>query len=274
MTIGRALKDAEEQLKAAGITSAHLDAQILMELVAHRDRSWLAAHNDEVLTELQTTNYRLLTSQRSQRIPLVHLTGRREFYGLELEITPAVLTPRVETEKMVEFAIQYAPKNSRLIDIGTGSGAVAIAIAKHRPDLDITATEVSTDALKIARRNATVHSVEIKFVASDLWGSIANKFAAVVTNLPYLKDDAELMAEVQKEPGVALFGGPDGLSLYRKFFTDLPKHLEPGGYVFIESDPWQQPELIKIAESAGLKVIEQDYFVLGFTWPLPASRRH
>lgn len=262
MTIGQALKDAEEQLKAAGISSARLDALILMEYVTGKNREGLIAHSDQILESPEP--YFDLIGKRSHRTPLVHLTGKREFYGLELDITPAVLTPRVETEKMVDLAIHYAPKNSRLIDVGTGSGALAIAIKKHRPDLEVWASEVSKEAIDVARKNASGHKSDIHFVESDLWQKIDGTFTTVVTNLPYLKDDAELMPEVQKEPAVALFGGQDGLELYRKFLQDLPNHLGPGGYLFTECDPWQQPELIKEAAQIGLKVIEQDYFILGF----------
>jgi release factor glutamine methyltransferase len=240
------------------------------------DRAWVLAHDDEPLTPHQIADFEAFISRRSERVPVVHLTGIREFYALDMDITPEVLTPRVETEQMVDWAIAYAPKKSRLIDIGTGSGAIAIAIAIHRPDLHITATEISPDALKIARRNAKKHDADIEFIESDLWENVpgtsgtsgtfgaSNTFDTIVTNLPYLRTDADLMPEVTKEPAVALFGGEDCLDLYRRFLEGIPAHLTPGGFLFTECDPWQHQTLIAAAATHGLTPIEQGYFILGF----------
>ncbi len=266
MTIGEAITDAKGWLESHDVGSARLDAELLLSHVLKHDRAWLLAHSDDELTPEERQMYAIIVQRRTKRVPLVHLTGKREFYGLEFTITPDVLTPRVETEKMVEWAIKYAPKKSKLIDIGTGSGALAIAIGKHRPDLTITATEVSAQALKVARQNATDYGVKLKFVESNLWADVEGIFETIVTNLPYLRDDAcdELMEEVRYEPGVALFGGSDGLDLYRKFFATIGDHLAPGGIVFTECDPWQHKMLIKEAKRVGLRVIEEDYFILGF----------
>ncbi len=264
MTIKEALTHSQDSLKAANISSAKLDTELLLAHVLGSTREYLLAHDDLELTAEQTDQFKGLINRRAHHEPLVHLTNRCEFYGLELEITPDVLTPRVETEQMVEWAVQYAPPGSKLIDIGTGSGAIAIAIAKHRPDLEIWATELTPEALQIAKRNTDKHKLNIKCVQSDLFQAISASFSTVVTNLPYLKDDADLMPEVQKEPAVALFGGPDGLDLYRRFLRELPEHLEPDGYLFTECDPWQQADLISQAAKIGLKPLQQGYFIMGF----------
>ncbi len=272
MTIKELLDQSTETLKSVGITSAQLDAQLLMAHALGCDRAWVLAHTEHVLTTPQAKAFDAFIDQRSKRTPIVHLTGTKQFYGLEMHITPAVLTPRAETESMVELAINYAPQNSRLIDIGTGCGAIAIAISTHRPDLDIWATEVSEEALEVVKANINKHKLNTRLIRSNLFNAFAKtpykdsscRFATVVANLPYLENKAELMPEVLKEPAVALFGGSDGLDVYREFFKQLPRYLEPGGYVFTESDPWQQPSLIEIAQKVGLKVIEQDYFILGF----------
>ena len=265
-TIRHAVNHGLDALTKAHIDSPRLDAELIVAYVVGRDRAWLLAHDDYELAPEQTDQINALIARREAREPLVHLTGNREFYGLDLEITPDVLTPRVETEQMVEWAIKYAPKRSTLIDIGTGSGAIAIAIAKHRPDLKITATEVSIKALKVARANAKRHDVDIEFIESDLWDSVPDQYTTIVTNLPYLRDDAraDLMEEVKHEPDVALFGGDDGLDLYRRFLTGLADHLTPGGYLFTECDPWQHEALIAEAAKVGLTPIEQGYFILGF----------
>jgi release factor glutamine methyltransferase len=265
VTVRNALKHAVTRLDQAKISGSRLDSELIMAYVLGRGRAWLLAHDDIELDEPQLEQFNALINRRFNREPVVHITGTREFYGLDFEITPDVLTPRVETEQMVEWAIQYASQNSRLIDIGTGSGAIAIAIAKHRPDLDITATEISDRELGVARRNAAKHGVNLHFIVSDLWSALASQaFDAVVTNLPYLQNDADLMPEVRREPAVALFGGPDGLDLYRHFLAGLPEHLNPGGYLFTESDPWQHELLIAEAAKFDLTPIEQGYFILGF----------
>lgn len=287
-SVAKWLKDAAEELAQAHTGSERLDAELILGHVLGHDRAWLKAHGADPLTTRQSAAATALIKRRAAREPLVHLTGKREFYGLELEVTPDVLTPRIETEQMVEWAIQHAPQNGRLVDIGTGSGAIAIAIAKHRPDLHVTATDVSQAALAVAQRSAATHKVKINFVISDLWRQIprsdldrklASKaarsetrrpttglFDTVVTNLPYLRDDAatELMPEVRREPAVALFGGADGLDLYRRFLAGLPGHLAPGGLLFTECDPWQHDTLIAEAAAYGLSPIEQGYFILGF----------
>lgn len=263
-TVREALTAAITFLEAQSIAGARLDAQLLLAHTLRRDRAWLLSHDDYELTPHQEADFEAFISRRSEHIPVVHLTGTREFYGLDIAITPDVLTPRVETEQIVEWAIKHAPQASSLIDIGTGSGAIAIAIAIHRPDLTITATEISDEALIIARRNAKTHCAKLTFIMSDLWDGVPGVYDTVVTNLPYLRTDADLMPEVQKEPAIALYGGQDGLDLYRRFLQDLPNHLSPGGFLFTECDPWQHEALISEAAKIGLSPIEQGYFILGF----------
>jgi len=266
MTVGEAIIDARGWLATSKVSSARLDAELLLGHILGRDRAWLLAHDDTELTPEERQMYAIIIHKRTRRIPLVHLTGKREFYGLDITITPDVLTPRVETEQMVDWAIKYAPENSRLIDIGTGSGAIAIAIAVNRDDLKITGTEISVPALAVAQNNASDHDTPVTLIKSDLWDQVDGQFETIVTNLPYLRDDArdELMEEVKYEPEVALFGGNDGLDLYRRFLVDLRRHLVPGGFLFTECDPWQHEPLIAIAAKYDLRPVEQGYFILGF----------
>jgi release factor glutamine methyltransferase len=266
VTIQQALERAQLVLDAAQITGGRLDSELLLAHVVGKNRAWIKAHDTDTLTSNQSKAYDELIARRAKHVPVVHLTGTREFYGMDFAITPDVLTPRIETEQMVEWAIKHAPQSSSLIDIGTGSGAIAIAIASNRPDLSVAATEVTKEALDVARNNAKKHAVEIEFIKSDLWNNVPGRFDTVVTNLPYLPDDAEpdLMPEVRLEPKVALFGGSDGLDLYRRFLSSLPQHLSPDGYLFTEADPWQHESLMSLAAEQGLSPIEQGYFILGF----------
>ena len=258
------LNEAITRLESKKVAGARLDAELLMAHVLRRDRTWVLAHDDEKLSPAQITNFERLVDLRSDHVPLVHLTGTREFYGLSLQITPDVLTPRVETEQIVDWAIKHSPADARVIDIGTGSGAIAIALGVTRPDLHIAATEISADALKVAVANARKFNTDIEFVESDLWQDVAGLFDTIVTNLPYLRDDADLMPEVKREPAIALFGGADGLMVYRRFLEDVPSHLKVGGFLFTECDPWQHESLIAEAARYGLVPVEQGYFILGF----------
>lgn len=266
MTIESALRQGIIQLDSAGIPSNRLDSELLLAHVLRCSREQILTHPEQEISPKQVSEYQTLVDKRAAHTPLVHLTESREFYGLDFTITPDVLTPRVETEQMVEYAIKYAPQNSRLIDIGTGSGAIAVAIASRRPDLAVSATEVSSAALEVAAANAKRHQVDVELIESDLWDKVEGKFSTIVTNLPYLRDDAisELMPEVTREPAVALFGGDDGLDLYRRFLAGISDHLEPGGYLFTECDPWQQEQLKAEAAKYGLSSIEQGYFITGF----------
>jgi len=264
MTLETWLKKAVKELGAADIGSARLDTQLLAAHVLNHPREWILAHPEYELAKAEGEKLDELLARRVAHHPVAHLVGHREFFGLDFEITPDVLTPRPESEPMITWAIQYAPKDGRLIDMGTGSGAIAIAIAKARPDLHVTGTDITTEALEVAHRNAQRHHAKLELVKSNLWDKIPGRYHTVVTNLPYLRDDEQLLAEVKREPAIALFGGPDGLDLYRQLLTDLPKHLEPGGYFFCESDPWQHNQLTQDAASQGLQKLEEDYFLLGF----------
>lgn len=265
MTIAEAQRHGHNTLRKAGIESLRLDTTLLLEKATGKPRAWLFAHPEAELAEKPAHTFMELVNRRRQRIPLAHLTNKLEFYGLDFYIDERVLQPRVETEKIVEYALHYAPQGSRLIDVGTGSGAIAIAIKKHRPDLEVWATDVSTAALEVAAINAKNLDAKIRILASDLWDRVDGSYATVVTNLPYLRNDAELMPEVSNEPEIALFGGSDGLELYRRFLGQLANHLRPRGYLFTECDPWQHEELITSAKNVGLALIESNnYFVLGF----------
>lgn len=273
MTINEALKSATEKFSKLNISSAQLDAQLLLSATLHKPKEFLIAHSGDILTDAQIKKFDEFTKRRLDREPVCYITNQIEFYGLDLYIDNRALSPRVETELVTEQAIKNAPKNSTLIDIGTGSGAIAVAIAKHRPDLAVVATEISKDALEVAKKNAEAilgKDHKIKFMVTDIFEGVTGTFETVVTNLPYVSEDYKprMKPEVAKEPAVALFGGPgDGLDLYRRFYAQLPKHIQAGSLVYHESDPWQHQELTKLATKAGLKPILEDYLILGFQKP-------
>lgn len=273
MTIQEALTSTTNTFKTVGIPSAQLDASLLLAHTLSKPKEYLISHDDQILTDGETSTFQAYVSRRLDREPVCYITNSLEFYGIDFYVDNRVLSPRVETELIAEQAIQKTPQNSHLIDIGTGSGAIAIAIAKHRPDLSITATEVSGDALNVAKLNAVKilgDNHTIKFVTADIFNNVDGVYDTVVTNLPYVSDDYKpnMKPEVQKEPAVALFGGPgDGLDLYRRFYKQLGEYIKVGSRIYHESDPWQHEALTKLATAAGLKPILEEYLILGFEKP-------
>ncbi len=271
MNTREALLKAQAKLVTANVSNPRLDSEILLADSLTHTREWLIAHDDYALTTAQQKSYDRHIARRADREPVCYITNKLEFYGIELYIDNRVLSPRIETELIVEQAIKNAPRDSTLIDIGTGSGAIAIAIAKHRPDLSIVATEISNGALDVAILNANSilgPNHGISFVISDIWAGIPKRYDTVVTNLPYVSRDylPQMKPEVTKEPALALYGGNgDGLQLYRRFYQGLTSHLASSALVYHESDPWQHQELIELAKVAGLKLVFEKYLILGFS---------
>lgn len=271
MTIKEALQQAKSKFEAVDIKSARLDSELLLATALGKEKEWLIAHDNDKLTAEQQKKFEGFIKRRLDREPVCYITNKLEFYGIDFYVDNRVLSPRVETELIAEQAIKNAPKGSKLIDLGTGSGAIAVAIAKHRPDLDIVATEVSEEAMEVAKINAKSilspkHS--IKFVMADVWDGADGVFNTVVTNLPYVSEDYKpnMKPEVLKEPAVALFGGKgDGLDLYRRFYSNIKPHIKKGSRIYHESDPWQHEGLKELAKAQGLRPILEEYLILGFT---------
>ncbi len=241
-----ALDRATRILRAAGVDSPRLDAEILL---AHclddvtSDRSHLIAHPDLPLTPAQIARYTKLIQRRAAREPLAYLTGRRWFFGLELLVTPAVLIPRPETELLVEKALAWLAsshlENTTVIDVGAGSGAIAIAVAVHtQPTVTIFASELSPAALAVAQANACQHCPDrITFLSGGLLTPLAEPVDLILANLPYIAETERptLMPEVRDhEPDEALFGGDDGLRLIERLLAQAPDHIRPHGALMLE----------------------------------------
>ena len=273
MNIRAVLKEVTAELAKAGSPSAKLDAELILAKMLDHPREWLIANDRTELTASQKNNYDALIKRRLSHEPVSYINQSIEFYGLDFFVDKRVLSPRVETEMIVERTIQDAPPNGMVLDMGTGSGAIAIALCKHRPDLEIVATDISNDALEVARINAVKllgndHKIDLRM--ADIWEGIGTSFDVVATNLPYVSKDYKknMKPEVLNEPAIALFGGEgDGLDLYRKFYQGLNEHLKDGGLVYHESDPWQHESLKKLAATAGLVPCFEDYLILGFKKP-------
>jgi release factor glutamine methyltransferase len=270
MTVKEALSMAKSKFEQVDIKSARLDSEILLASALKKDKEWLITHDNDELSAKQQLVFNKFVERRLDREPVCYITNKLDFYGIDFYVDSRVLSPRVETELIAEETIKNAPKNSKLIDLGTGSGALAIAIAKHRPDLEITATEISEEAMEVAKLNAKNilgKDNKIKFIMADVWDGVDGTFETIVANLPYVSEDYKpnMKPEVLKEPAVALFGGKgDGLDLYRKFYSDIKRHINPDSKIYHESDPWQHEDLKALAEAEGLKPILEEYLILGF----------
>lgn len=230
-----------EALREAGIEFA--DARVLLRSVLAVDNAHLVAHPEKALTGEQNERYLALAQRRRAGEPVAYLTGEREFYGLAFKVTPAVLIPRPETELLVESALAFIPENTaenapvRLLDLATGSGCVAVAIATRRPRALVTATDVSSAALAVARENAARHAANIEFLESDWFAALAGRrFDVIVANPPYVAEDDPHLAEgdLRFEPGGALVAGPKGLDCIEIIVERAADFLAPGGRLLFE----------------------------------------
>jgi release factor glutamine methyltransferase len=213
-TVRDALDSALVALTAAGVDTPRLDAEVLLAHALGAGRATLYTDPDRELPGPAARAYRELVRRRAvEREPVAYLTGRRAFRRMELAVDRRVLIPRPETELLVEVGLELPP-GARVVDVGTGSGAIALALKQERPDLDVTATDVSPDALDVARANAARLGLDVAFVRADLFDG---RFDAVLANPPYVRDDEPLPPEVGRhEPRAALRGGPDGLDVVRR----------------------------------------------------------
>jgi release factor glutamine methyltransferase len=206
-----ALDSAVIPLKAAGCGTPRLDAEVLLGSVLGVDRTALYLDPDRLLSGDQARAFMGLVSRRREREPVAYIVGWKGFRQLDLAVDKRVLVPRPESEHVVEAALSL-PSGVRVVDVGTGSGAIALALKDERPDLDVVATDISSDALDVARANAERLGLDVTFVEGDLLAGLT--VDAVVSNPPYVAEDATLMTDVARyEPGVAVFAPDDGLAV-------------------------------------------------------------
>lgn len=244
MTIREALQWAQQELgdnpAAAG------DARLLLQHTLQVGRSHLVAHRDETLPAGREEQFRGLVCRARRCEPIPYISGEAPFYGLDFIVTPAVLIPRPETELLVQATIEWVEAHSAeiVVDVGAGSGCVAVTLARHLPDVRIEATEISREALAVARHNAQRHGVaaRIGFHCGSLLEPIEDDLDLIVANLPYISDDEwTTLADGVKwyEPARALRGGADGLALIRQLLDQARSRLQVGGALFLEIG-WRQ----------------------------------
>ena len=236
MTYETALSNGKKVLKDAGIMECDLDAWYLMEYVCKIDRSWYYLHNFEEMEEINYQEYCLLLKKRSERIPLQYITGSQEFMGLKFKVNSHVLIPRQDTETLVEEAVKRLEAGMEVLDMCTGTGCVIISILKQKK-IVATASDISKQALLLAKENAKKNQVEVNLVRSDLFNNINGRYDMIVANPPYIPTGVigTLMPEVRIfEPIEALDGKEDGMFFHREIIQNGRRVLKSNGYLCLE----------------------------------------
>ena len=244
------IQQAHQTLEAAGIPDARLEAEVMVMSVMRMTRQNIFAQQETEVGSRLEQDLAVLLEQRLQRTPLAYILGYREFYGINVMVTPSVMVPRPETENMVEHTLfmtlmTMETRELVIVDVGTGSGAIAVNLAIHLPAAKIYAVDISEPALDVAAYNIRSHSVadRIRLGHGDLLDPVPEPVDVIVANLPYIPTGRipTLQPELRQEPVIALDGGPDGLDLVRRLLAQAPEKLKTPGIILMELDPEQFP---------------------------------
>ena len=253
------MKLQEALAAAAALGVARLDAQLLLLHVLGRggsDRGWLIAHDGDELPAVKQDAYLAACSRRAAGEPVAYLTGEKEFFGLPLHVDARVLVPRPDTETLVEWALELLRDRQapRVIDLGTGSGAIALALQSARPDADVEAVDRSADALEVARGNAQRLGLAVRLRQAD-WLQGAGRYDLVASNPPYVAEADPHLPDLAHEPRGALVAGADGLDDLRSIVAQAPAHLLPGGWLLLEHG-WDQAAAVRgLLQAAGFSQV-------------------
>lgn len=254
MTFKQAEQRGERLLESAGVADARIDAWLLLEMVAKIDRSFYFTHmNVEVEPEI-LTEYERVLEKRAEHIPLQYITGEQEFMGMKFKVNSNVLIPRQDTEVLVEEVLKELEPDMEVLDLCTGSGCILLSILKNAPTVRGTGSDVSKQAVLVAKENAKLHGLEAEWVRGNLFDNVSGCFDVIVSNPPYIPQGQipALMPEVQLfEPLQALDGGEDGLDFYRKIAALAPDYLKEGGLLFFEIGCDQAEDVERIMEEQG-----------------------
>ena len=257
---GQRVAQALAQARALGLD--RVDAQVLLGHLMQRDKAWLISHDDALLSAAQSAAYAGQCRQRADGVPVAYLVGEREFHGLRLQLTPDVLVPRPDTETLVDWALDLLPDvgaPARVIDLGTGSGAIALAVAHRRPAAQVWATDRSPPALAVAPANARRLglSPRLSWALGAWWQAVSAelRFDLVLSNPPYIAGDDPHLPSLRHEPRLALTPGGDGLDALRALVNGAPNHLQPGGWLLLEHGWDQAGAVTALLQRAGFSEV-------------------
>jgi release factor glutamine methyltransferase len=285
MQIGSYLVAAAAKLGRAGVGTARLDTLVLMEDVLGQDRAWLLAHDDTEIEPGKLVKLEKLLKRRAGHEPLAYIRGHTEFYGRNFVITPAVLEPRPESETMIDLlgglsatgklTARMLDKTSsgdfqlKIADVGAGSGALGVTAQLELPQsqkVHVDLLEIDPKAVEIAKMNVDKYTMNIPVVKSDLLSGSTQSYDLLLCNLPYIPDDYIVNKAALQEPKIAIFGGSDGLDIYRRLFRQIKSLLNKPLYILTESLPSQHPALQVIAREHGYQLSQTDDFIQVFTY--------
>lgn len=258
------LQQAEKLLTDSGIGTARLDALVLAEDVIGIDRAMLIAEPDTEITPAQNKKLKNLLKRRSTHEPLAYIRGKNEFYGREFLITPDVLEPRPESETMIDELKKLPNLGAQPIigDIGTGSGALGITAKLELPEAQVELIDIDAKALQIAKMNVDKFTLPVKVIKSNLLAQTTQKYDVLLCNLPYVPDDFKINTAASHEPRLAIFGGPDGLDLYRQLLDQIKIGSNRPLYLLFEALPLQHSNLETLAQSVGYTATKKNDFIL------------
>lgn len=265
MTIADWLVPSMIKLRDVGVDSPRRDCLVLLEDTVQKDRAWVVAHPEHELDQKVIQELDSLIARRVNREPLAYIRGKAWFYGRFFEVNTNVLIPRPESENFIELLKELQPK--KVIDIGTGSGALAITAKLELPNCEVIATDTSSLALEIAQKNAAIHTVKIQFVSGSLLEPINDeqlKDSVIVANLPYVPNNLITGPEITREPKEALFSGEDGLDHYTRFWQELEQMLTKPTYILTESLESQHQALQKLAKTASYRLEKTSILIQQF----------
>ena len=256
MTYKQAEQKGELLLQEAGVMDAKIDAWLLLEMVAKIDRSFYFTHiNEEVESEV-LTEYERVLEKRAEHVPLQYITGEQEFMGMTFKVNSNVLIPRQDTETLVEETLKVIEPQMEVLDMCTGSGCILLSILKNAPTVRGTGSDISKQALLVAKENAKLHDLDADWVRGNLFDNVSGSFDVIVSNPPYIAqaEIPALMPEVaQFEPIEALDGGPDGLDYYRMITEEAPAYLKENGYLIFEIGYDQGEAVCQLMKEAGFQ---------------------
>ena len=270
MTIGRALKAQEAKLKRVGINSARLDVLILLEDILHKDRAWILAQPDHRLTDTQARRLDRKVDRRAKHVPLAYIRGFTEFYGRHFRVNRHVLEPRPESETMIELLKGLRlPAKPAIADVGTGNGAIGITAALELPSSIVDLYDISAGCVAVAKHNVHLHELHLHVRKMNLLSRPLRPYDVILANMPYVPDRWQINQAALHEPKIAIFGGPDGLDVYRKLFAQLHRFVWQPRYVLTEALPPQHENLANVAAQSGFKLLKSDDFIQVFTVTRP-----